>query len=54
MSALLRALGGLPSEAPIYYEHRNTGITCIDLTRQGARVRYLNRAHHLPEELDTY
>ncbi len=54
MSALLRALGGLPSEAPIYYEHRNTGITCIDLTPQGARVRYLNRVHHLPEELDTY
>jgi len=54
MSALLRALGGLPSEAPIYYEHRNTGITCIDLTQQGARVRYLNRVHHLPEHLDTY
>ena len=54
MSALLRALGGLPSEAPIYYEHRNTGITCIDLVPQGARVRYLNRVHHLPEELDTY
>jgi 2,3-bisphosphoglycerate-dependent phosphoglycerate mutase len=54
MSALLRALGGLSSEAPIYYEHRNTGITCIDLTPQSARVRYLNRVHHLPEELDTY
>jgi probable phosphoglycerate mutase len=54
MSALLRALGGQPSEAGIYYEHRNTGITCIDVTPQGARVRYLNRVDHLPEDLDTY
>jgi broad specificity phosphatase PhoE len=54
LSALLEALGGRPPNSGIYYEHRNTGITCVDLTPQGARVRYLNRVDHLPEELDTY
>ena len=54
LSALLKALGGQPPDSGIYYEHRNTGITCVDLTPQGARVRYLNRVDHLPEELDTY
>jgi len=54
LSALLKVLGGLAPDSGIYYEHRNTGITCIDLTPQGARVRYLNRVDHLPEELDTY
>ena len=54
LSALLKALGGQPFDTGIYYEHRNTGITCIDLTPQAARVRYLNRVDHLTEELDTY
>jgi broad specificity phosphatase PhoE len=54
LNALLKALGGQPADAGIYYEHRNTGITCVDLSPQGGRVRYLNRVDHLPEELDTY
>jgi 2,3-bisphosphoglycerate-dependent phosphoglycerate mutase len=55
LSALLKALGDQhPAEGP-YYEHRNTGITHIDLTPQGARVRYLNRVDHLDDEaLITY
>jgi len=54
LSALLQALGDrLPGEG-VYYEHRNTGITHIDLTPQRARVRYLNRVDHLVEELITY
>ena len=55
LSALLKALAEQhPGEGP-YYEHRNTGITHIDLTPQGARVRYLNRIDHLDDEaLITY
>ena len=37
-----------------YYEHRNTGITHVDLTPLGARVRYLNRVDHLDDTLITY
>ena len=54
LSALLQALGDqLPGEG-VYYEHRNTGITHIDLTPRRARVRYLNRVDHLVDELITY
>jgi broad specificity phosphatase PhoE len=54
LSALLQALGDqLPGEG-VYYEHRNTGITHIDLTPERSRVRYLNRVDHLDEELLTY
>jgi len=54
LSALLQALGDqLPGEG-VYYEHRNTGITHIDLMPQRARVRYLNRVDHLAEGLITY
>ena len=55
LSALLKALGGQAADSGMYYEHRNTGITCVDLTPQGARVRYLNRVDHLDDEaLITY
>jgi broad specificity phosphatase PhoE len=54
LSALLQALGDqLPGEGA-YYEHRNTGITHIDLTPQRTRVCYLNRVDHLAEALMTY
>ncbi len=52
MSALLNALGERPVGAGIFYEHKNTGITCVELAPLGARLRYLNRADHLPAELD--
>ena len=52
LSALLNALGDQNNAA--YYEHRNTGITHVDLTPLGARVRYLNRVDHLDDALITY
>ncbi len=54
LSALLKAFCGQSVDTGFYYEHRNTGITCIDLTPQSARIRYLNRIDHLPADLDTY
>ncbi len=52
MSTLLNALGGQPLGAGIYYEHGNTGVTCVEITPDGARLRYLNRVDHLPAEPD--
>ncbi len=54
LSALLNALNDLEHGNGSYYEHRNTGITHVDLTPLGARVRYLNRVDHLDEALITY
>jgi len=59
LNALLRALldrSDLASAAiwpwragDVYYEHRNTGVTCIELTPEVVFVRYLNRADHLDD-----
>ena len=46
LSALLQALLHR-TDGDVYYEHRNTGVTCVELTPAGALVRYLNRADHL-------
>ena len=46
LSALLQALLQR-TDGDAYYEHRNTGITCVELTTAGVLVRYLNRADHL-------
>ena len=48
--ALLKALWGrLPGEA-LYWEHGNTGITCLDLSADGRQlVRYVNCMAHLPD-----
>ena len=54
LSALLKALGDQDHGDAAYYEHRNTGITHVDLTPLGARVRYLNRVDHLDDTLITY
>jgi broad specificity phosphatase PhoE len=54
LSALLKALGDQDHGNAAYYEHRNTGITHVDLTPLGARVRYLNRVDHLDDTLITY
>jgi len=43
-------LGHLPGKG-IWYDHYNTGITCLDLESEGwteTRVSYLNRVDHLP------
>lgn len=52
LNALLKALEDhLPGSAT-YWEHRNTGITRIDIESGGRQVlRYLNRVEHLPAEL---
>ncbi len=54
LSALLQALGGQQPGTGAYFVHRNTGITHVDMTRQGVRVHYLNRHDHLEEALLTY
>ena len=54
ISALIKALANhLPSWG-LYYHHHNTAITSVDF-RSGDDIvfNYLNRAHHLPDDLVT-
>ncbi len=54
LNLLLRALLGVPAEAPMYFFHANTGITRVEFADDGFRVlRYTNRTAHLPADLMT-
>jgi broad specificity phosphatase PhoE len=46
LSALLHALI-TGADGAVYYEHRNTAVTCVELTPEAVLVRYLNRTDHL-------
>jgi broad specificity phosphatase PhoE len=49
LSSLMHALL-VQDDGAVYYDHHNTGVTCVELTPQIVRVRYLNRADHLDGE----
>ncbi|HTO58928.1 MAG TPA: histidine phosphatase family protein, partial [Pseudomonadales bacterium] len=49
MSELVKALLDGPG-GTTFYEHRNTAITCLELTPGLVRVRYVNRVEHLDDE----
>ncbi len=49
ISFLLHELFDHRDGAEVYYEHRNTAITCVELTPAVARPRYLNRCDHLED-----
>jgi broad specificity phosphatase PhoE len=51
LSSLMHALLA-QADGAVYYEHRNAGVTCMELTPEIVRVRYLNRADHLDAEFD--
>lgn len=54
LNQLLHTLLSVPTEAPMYFFHANTGITRLEFTGDGFRVlRYTNRMAHLPPELMT-
>ena len=50
---LIDALLGLPFTPRIRFTMNNTSVTRVDVTTEGARLRFSNRADHLPRELLT-
>ena len=51
--SLICALLGMPYASRIRFTQHNTAVSCLDVTPDAVRLRFLNRVDHLPREMVT-